>query len=746
MRPTWLILLFTLLLLGCQAAERSPLDSGPSTFDGFRQQPTRGAQVLITGSVKLNGNAGGTDDVSPYPVKFNVKSGDILLLKLQATGGVARSVLVTLKGASLTYINQTLTTGGAEQQFPIMILATEAVTLTLYNSETSGGSVYPDAVTWTGSIRTEPKEDLAEVNDDENPATTTDSGLAKTLTVDGPAVPFSFYLRTAGTAQDEEDWHAIPMVLGQTYGFDLTTENGTWGVWNFTQKLYDPTGALVLTRPVVNGVADSYNYTPTLEGTYTLQVVGVPVSRKFTSVFYMPYTLKVRTFVLAQIVAVTPSDVTAGTVGSQVSFTALVAGPSPSLSWNFQGNATPSVTTGNPASVYLLTPGLCNAVVTPSNPQGTGDPFPFSFYATASSTPGSPASVATIPFGSNTANVHAALLSDGHAGVAATAGGSANVYFWTQARGVHLVGQPARQLSMALVDGYPILAYLNSTYNCMNISRATKRVPLASSDWVTYTLDTVGAGQWPSIIDLNGRPAITYYGIDSSLRYARSAVAQPLKADWTLYSIDNFSFTGQHSALVAHQGIPMVVYLENAGGPTDPYAVKFASATSPEPPSGTSWNRYVVVPPGIGRPELYDDWNDLSLLSTGDRLIWSGYAMGNSNGIRIGTSRVASPLSAADWRIFTLNASSSEPFFNGDHCLSMVNGRPALIAHSASTTRIFRGLKTSALLQGDWISWQKNATGTWTLAQDSGLFTDPTGLMGIVQPVDATAQYDQAYF
>ncbi|HYE78147.1 MAG TPA: hypothetical protein VEI97_09180, partial [bacterium] len=279
----------------------------PETLGGPFQ---RRGQGDISGSVTLNG-ATTTDpsyQAAPFRVAQDGRADDIALFALQTatTPGSANSVRAAFSGTggSLGFLNYTA--GAATTYLPIYLPRTELITLTLYNAATEAGALFNEAVTWSGSFKTVGKEDLAEPNDDENPATFTDRATSPTVLSAGAApTKRTVFQRTAGSNQDQEDWFRVTLTANTRYKLNFVNSNGTWGNWTYTLKLVNGAGNAVLTKANITGTSAIIEPQTNTTQTYHLQVTGVPTSRRGNSVYFGEYSVALEETPIPVITAVT---------------------------------------------------------------------------------------------------------------------------------------------------------------------------------------------------------------------------------------------------------------------------------------------------------------------------------------------------------------------------------------------------------------------------------------------------------
>ncbi len=120
-------------------------------------------------------------------------------------------------------------------------------------------------------------------------------------------------------------------------------------------------------------------------------------------------------------------------------------------------------------------------------------------------------------------------------------------------------------LSLADVNGGPAIAYYVSQGTALKYAVSSSAEGLSAADWTVGTIDGAGSadvGKQPDLAVIDGRPAISYFDATAgALRYSRSSTplgANP--ASWTSIELDNSDFCGQGSSLAVISGNPAISY------------------------------------------------------------------------------------------------------------------------------------------------------------------------------------------
>ena len=697
----------------------------------------KGASADIVGSVTLNGSVV-TDPIyetSPFGVTIPGKSGDIALIAVSANAipNELNNVRLKLAGATTSYPTQNFNTNNTVGYLPTMITKTEPLTLNLYNSNTETSPLFSQAVKWSGYLRTVPKEDPGEPNDDENPSTFTDLSLATDLGLDTP-LTFSMYQRTAGSAQDQEDWYRIPMAAGQVYRIGFIDSNGTWGNWSYTLTLTDSAGSTQMLHAGITGTSDIMVFTAPDYGSYYLQVIGTPLTRRGSSVYFSQQILNYHAVASPLITQVTPGGVAGCPAGAAIFAATVSESPISSWSWDFGGGASPNTSTLASPTVTLGAPGYYTGVVRAGNESGLGPPFLFSYtvgavaprFGTHLVEAGAESIPAIIPLSTGRLAIAYSKGFNLRFAVANTANPRTTAD-WT----VHTVasGSPRTGDSptMSLVGGMPVIAYWNSGAWCMNIARATVAQPTSASQWVIRAVDSTGIRFQGNVLDLGGRIGIAYFRGDSftDLRFARAFTATPdTGADWSIHTIDNSANTGLMCSATVVGGKPVVAYGENSDpGLHSAIFLKVARANGDTPGSSTDWTKHRVMFSSIGDNDRADGTGNgtISLTSVNGRLVCgvcnSSYGTPSQGNYLICRAQTTTPASEYDWKVYGMGIWG----LGGPQSLGVVNGRLALVlnGYGDGTLMVFRAVRPDPTCASDWLAaTSPDSVGGWPAVCD----------------------------
>jgi PKD repeat protein len=246
---------------------------------------------------------------------------------------------------------------------------------------------------------------------------------------------------------------------------------------------------------------------------------------------------------------------------------------------------------------------------------------------------------------------------------------------------VHVVRQTSFNVdlnsgpSLLEVNGRPALSWFEGWKT--NYAVANTPTPASASDWNIYTVDgNPPGGDWVGIYSsmalVNGKPAIACGGNPDNgnylrIRYSHAVVADPQSAeDWQSGWVTEAlaSSYPRYTSLVELNGRPAIGWcLHND-------AACFSLADSATPASPADWNSYAVETGEVGR------WLSLVVVAGMPAMSYLDWT-GGGDAVRLHYARATAtePLTAGDW---TIHQASAEAL--GDYATSLVDfqGRPAI--------------------------------------------------------------------
>ena len=245
-------------------------------------------------------------------------------------------------------------------------------------------------------------------------------------------------------------------------------------------------------------------------------------------------------------------------------------------------------------------------------------------------------------------------------------GGSGNWVSQTVDTGLVGTGQHA---SLADINGDPGIAYARCVVDFFGFACTQFNLYYAywdGSQWITQTVDSSGSvGEYASLAEVNGQPAISYYDADNfALKYAAWDGNQ-----WQVETVDSSSAVGQYTSLAVISGQPAISYY-NFGA----LALKYARW------NGSQWISETVDTGNVGA--------HTSLVELNGRPSISYYDGGN-------TALKYAHWNTFIWAITTVDNSASVGTFTS---LAIINNEPAISYYNASST----GLQYALLTGGSW--------------------------------------------
>jgi len=150
--------------------------------------------------------------------------------------------------------------------------------------------------------------------------------------------------------------------------------------------------------------------------------------------------------------------------------------------------------------------------------------------------------------------------------------------------------------SLALIDGKPAIAYYEDGNSALQYAYASTADGGAAADWDSFILDgsLLWCGEWCSLAEVAGVPAIAYHGGDDAsefLRFAVSSTAQGANAaDWTKLTVDSDSgYSGTYNSVAEVGGKPGIAYYDGGMG-----VLKYANSSTASGDAPADWSCEVV--------------------------------------------------------------------------------------------------------------------------------------------------------
>jgi len=157
----------------------------------------------------------------------------------------------------------------------------------------------------------------------------------------------------------------------------------------------------------------------------------------------------------------------------------------------------------------------------------------------------------------------------------------ANGSSWPASVAVDAAGSVGQYTSLGVVNGNPAIAYYDSSNTCLKYIRASTST---GSAWANpaVSLDTGGnVGHYPSLVIVNGAPAISYYNVGGAhLKYIRATDANGTAWGGAL-TLDSAGSVGRYASMTIVNGAPAISYWDASQGD-----LKYIRATDI---NGTAW-------------------------------------------------------------------------------------------------------------------------------------------------------------
>jgi hypothetical protein len=301
-------------------------------------------------------------------------------------------------------------------------------------------------------------------------------------------------------------------------------------------------------------------------------------------------------------------------------------------------------------------------------------------------------------------------------------GFSASATFATQT--IDPGGQTGSHGSLAVINGRPAVAYRDDDGGKLFYIRS---VDASGTSWPPSAIVRVdgaidSAGQFASLAEVDGRPAISYYA-NGDLRYVRANDAAGMSWPSPITIDGATSNVGRDTSLALIGGKPAIAYQSPNTG-----EILYAWA---DDAAGTSWNT-ASVEGSIGAYRQHS-----SLVEVGGK---PAIALTNQTdgGIRYAVLTGSDPATPGDWTVIAIDSVGKNP------SLAIVGGQPAIAYDDGSNVRFTRfngtswvtptvidaGIDASLADIGGVaaISYYDNASGDLKLSLDGDLITVDGGL------------------
>ncbi len=249
-----------------------------------------------------------------------------------------------------------------------------------------------------------------------------------------------------------------------------------------------------------------------------------------------------------------------------------------------------------------------------------------------------------------------------------------------------LTGAYCRQ---ALIGGKPAICFQQA--NSTDLKYAVSATDSGSSlgDWTIVTVDNaVDGGQYGSVCEVNGKPAISYYdGGLSDLKFACSSTASGASAaDWTCMTLD--SAGGQSSSLCVVAGNPAIAHYDSVS-----QDLRYRRSTTVSGASASDWSQSVVIDSAgsVGNHCSLAVVNGVPAIS---------YADSDNGDLKYAFSSTSTGAQAADWSNLVVDNTGGGQYSS----LTLVGGKPAISYYNFGNEKLMYAISSTAggSLAGDW--------------------------------------------
>lgn len=188
--------------------------------------------------------------------------------------------------------------------------------------------------------------------------------------------------------------------------------------------------------------------------------------------------------------------------------------------------------------------------------------------------------------------------------------------------------------SMAIVDGRPAISYFDETSGDLKFIHAVDPQGTTWGTPVTVDEGTTGTvGQYTSLAEVDGRPAIAYYAVTgTNLKYAHSKTAEGAAADWTILVTIPVTAgnLGQYASLKVVGNNPAISFYD-----TTLDELKYIRATSMTGDLVGDWALApFTVDAGTGTTPNVGEYSSLEVVNNKPAISYYDAANGNLNYVR----------------------------------------------------------------------------------------------------------------
>lgn len=222
-----------------------------------------------------------------------------------------------------------------------------------------------------------------------------------------------------------------------------------------------------------------------------------------------------------------------------------------------------------------------------------------------------------------------------------------------------------------IISGNPAVVYYDTTERCLRYQRALDANGATWGPAQRILVDGSDAGEEPSLAEVNGRPAVTFYDATfTRIMYARATDLEG--SSWTVRPLfsGNHS-TGRYSSLAVVNGFPAVSY--NVAGSEDLRYVRASDVNGQNWGSGTASSVLVTA---AGNSGAYNQ-----LLVVNGRPAIAFQSNGGATYPKLCYARANDENGAAWGAVATLDSTNYTGYYNS---FKVVDGMPA-VAYQATT-------------------------------------------------------------
>ncbi|MCC7476828.1 hypothetical protein IT575_00085 [bacterium] len=262
-------------------------------------------------------------------------------------------------------------------------------------------------------------------------------------------------------------------------------------------------------------------------------------------------------------------------------------------------------------------------------------------------------------------------------------------------------GDRAAGLALTRIGKGPVVSYVDSNTNLLQFARSSREHGASPDDWALTDITVANDTKVTDVLEVDGRPAICFSGLDDSLGFTRSNSATgAAQADWEIVTADSVDALGMSMAIV--DGRPGISYVERTNLGT--VGLKFAFSSTTTGIEAADWDS-ITVKAADGQLQGFGRSTALLLVQGLPAIAWNS-SIGSLSGrfVNFARSSTAAGSVEGDWEQTLALAECEDRGLS----LALIDGRPAIsfcaVNPAANTPSFLRSSSADGALLADWLA------------------------------------------